>query len=56
MLKQSLPDNSRNMLYHLNLLANLYILNGIIICEFKGSVTVRGVGMFMRLFEKSYKV
>ena len=23
---------------------------------FKGSVTVRDVGMFMRLFEKSYKV
>ena len=23
---------------------------------FKVSVTVRGVGMFMRLFEKSYKV
>ena len=26
------------------------------ITSFKGSVTVRGVGMFMRLFEKSYKV
>ena len=24
--------------------------------HFKGSVTVRGVGMFMRFFEKSYKV
>ena len=25
-------------------------------CPLKVSVTVRGVGMFMRLFEKSYKV
>ena len=27
-----------------------------IIENFKGSVTVRGVGMFMRFFKKSYKV
>ena len=27
-----------------------------LVVSVKGSVTVRGVGMFMRFFEKSYKV
>ena len=35
---------------------NHRILQDFLCFDIKGSVTVRGEGMFMRFFEKSYKV
>ena len=34
----------------------VHVIDYVVLPDIKVSVTVRGVGMFMRLFEKSYKV